>query len=51
MLKWEILLGALASGLAVIAFMAKAYANIREGRRRKRWEEDMRRSLGKGDPE
>jgi hypothetical protein len=36
-LKIEVILGIIASSVAIIAFMARAYANIRRGRRVKRY--------------
>jgi hypothetical protein len=36
-LKIEVILGIVASSIAIIAFMARAYANIRRGRRVKQY--------------
>jgi hypothetical protein len=38
MLKVEVILGVIASSLAILAFFAKAVANVRRGRREKRRE-------------
>ena len=39
MLKVEVILGVIASSLAILAFFAKAVANVRRGRREKEREE------------
>jgi hypothetical protein len=36
-LRIEVILGVIASSIAIVAFMARAYANIRKGRRIKRY--------------
>jgi hypothetical protein len=36
-LRIEVILGVIASSIAILAFMARAYANIRKGRRIKRY--------------
>ena len=36
MLKVEVILGVIASSIAILAFFAKAVANVRRGRREKR---------------
>ena len=41
MLRIEVLLGVIASSIAILAFMARAYANIRKGRRIKRYSRDI----------
>ena len=41
MLKIEVILGVIASAIAILAFMARAYANIRKGRRIKRYSRDI----------
>ena len=38
MLKIEVILGVIASSIAILAFFAKAVANVRRGRREKRRE-------------
>ena len=51
MLRVEVLIGVIASSIAIITFMARAYANIRKGRRIKQYargidtrsEEELRR--------
>jgi hypothetical protein len=51
MLRVEVILGVIASAVAILTFMARAYANIRRGRRVKRYaqgiesrtEDEMRR--------
>lgn len=43
MLRIEVLLGVIASSIAILAFMARAYANIRKGRRIKRYSRDIDR--------
>ena len=51
MLRVEVIVGLIASSIAIIAFMARAYANIRKGQRIKRYsgeishrsEEELRR--------
>jgi hypothetical protein len=42
-LRIEVLLGVIASSIAILAFMARAYANIRKGRRIKRYSQDIDR--------
>jgi hypothetical protein len=42
-LKIEVILGIVASSLAILAFFARAVANIRRGRREKRREEESPR--------
>jgi len=42
-LRIEVLLGVIASSIAILAFMARAYANIRKGRRIKRYSRDIDR--------
>jgi hypothetical protein len=50
-LRIEVLIGLIASAIAILTFMARAYANIRKGRRIKRYahgidqrsEEELRR--------
>ena len=37
MLRVEVILGIVASSIAIIAFMARAYANIRRGKRIKQY--------------
>jgi hypothetical protein len=37
MLRVEVLIGVIASAIAILTFMARAYANIRKGRRIKRF--------------
>jgi hypothetical protein len=37
MLRIEVLIGVIASAIAILTFMARAYANIRKGRRIKRY--------------
>ena len=37
MLRVEVLIGVIASAIAILTFMARAYANIRKGRRIKRY--------------
>ena len=41
MLRIEVILGVIASSIAILAFMARAYANIRKGRRIKRYSRDI----------
>ena len=41
MLRVEVILGVIASAVAILTFMAKAYANIRRGRRVKRYSEGI----------
>jgi hypothetical protein len=36
-LRIEVILGVIASSIAILAFMARAYANIRKGRRIRRY--------------
>jgi hypothetical protein len=43
MLRIEVILGIIASSIAILAFMARAYANIRRGRRVKRYSGEMGR--------
>ena len=43
MLRVEVILGIIASSIAILAFMARAYANIRKGRRIKRYSRDIDR--------
>jgi hypothetical protein len=43
MLRIEVILGIVASSIAIIAFMARAYANIRRGRRVKRYSGEVGR--------
>jgi hypothetical protein len=43
MLRIEVLLGVIASSIAILAFMARAYANIRKGRRIKRYSHEIDR--------
>ena len=43
MLRIEVLLGVIASSIAILAFMARAYANIRKGRRIKRYSREIDR--------
>ena len=46
MLKIEIILGIVASSIAILAFLARAIANIRQGRRvRQRQEMPRRREI------
>jgi hypothetical protein len=42
-LKIEVILGIVASSIAIIAFMARAYANIRRGRRVKQYSGEVGR--------
>jgi hypothetical protein len=42
-LRIEVILGVIASSIAILAFMARAYANIRKGRRIKRYSRDIDR--------
>jgi hypothetical protein len=42
-LKIEVILGIIASSIAIIAFMARAYANIRRGRRVKQYSGEIGR--------
>ncbi len=44
MLRIEVILGVIASSIAIIAFMARAYANIRRGNRIKRYGTDATRA-------
>jgi hypothetical protein len=44
MLKIEVILGVAASSIAILAFVARAYANIRRGRRIKRYGQVASRS-------
>lgn len=41
MLRVEIIIGLIASAIAILAFMARAYANIRAGRRVKRYSDEI----------
>ena len=41
MLRIEVILGIVASSIAIVAFMARAYANIRKGRRIKRYSQEI----------
>lgn len=43
MLKIEVILGIVASSIAILAFMARAYANIRRGRRVKHYSGEVGR--------
>ena len=43
MLKVEVILGVIASSLAILAFFVRALVNIRKGRREKQSEEESRR--------
>ena len=43
MLRIEVLIGLIASAIAILTFMARAYANIRRGRRIKRYAEGIDR--------
>jgi hypothetical protein len=43
-LRIEVILGVIASSIAILAFMARAYANIRKGRRIKRYSQGIDRS-------
>ena len=40
MVKIEIILGIVAASIAILGFMARAYANIRRGRRIRRYSSD-----------
>ena len=40
MLRIEVILGVIASSIAILAFMARAWANIRRGNRIKRYQSD-----------
>jgi len=40
-LRVEVILGLIASALAIVAFMARAYANIRRGQRAKRLSREL----------
>jgi hypothetical protein len=42
-LRIEVILGIIASSIAILAFMARAYANIRRGRRIKRYSQEIDR--------
>ena len=46
MLRVEVLIGVIASAIAILTFMARAYANIRRGRRIKRYAEGIDRRSG-----
>jgi hypothetical protein len=39
-LKIEVIIGVVASSIAILAFMARAYANLRRGRRIQRYRRD-----------
>ena len=41
MLRVEVLIGVIASAIAILTFMGRAYANIRRGRRIKRYAEGI----------
>ena len=41
MLRVEVILGVAASAIAILTFMARAYANIRKGRRIKRYSQGI----------
>jgi hypothetical protein len=41
MLRVEVIIGVIASAIAILTFMARAYANIRRGRRIKRYSQDI----------
>jgi hypothetical protein len=41
LLRIEVILGLIASSVAILTFMAKAYANIRKGRRIKRYSREI----------
>jgi hypothetical protein len=43
MLRIEVILGIVASSIAILAFMARAYANIRRGRRVKQYSGELGR--------
>ncbi|MBA3787944.1 MAG: hypothetical protein H0X21_04525 [Actinobacteria bacterium] len=43
MLKVEVILGVIASSIAILAFFAKAVANVRRGRREEHARKDSRR--------
>jgi hypothetical protein len=40
-LRVEVLIGVIASAIAILTFMARAYANIRRGRRIKRYSDQI----------
>jgi hypothetical protein len=40
-LRIEVLIGVIASAIAILSFMARAYANIRRGRRIKQYSQEM----------
>jgi hypothetical protein len=40
-LKWEVILGATASAIAILGFMARAWANIRAGKRVRRLSQEI----------
>jgi hypothetical protein len=44
MLRVEVILGLAASAIAILTFMARAYGNIRKGRRIKRYSQGIDRS-------
>jgi hypothetical protein len=41
MLRIEVIIGVIASAIAILTFMARAYANIRRGRRIKRYSQEI----------
>jgi hypothetical protein len=41
MLRIEVLIGVIASAIAILSFMARAYANIRRGRRIKHHSQEL----------
>jgi hypothetical protein len=41
MLRIEVIIGVIASAIAILTFMARAYANIRRGRRIKRYAQEI----------
>ena len=52
MLKVEIILGVIASSIAITAFLARAIANVRQGRRaREESKQDSQRRRGISPPE
>ena len=52
MLKVEIILGVIASSIAITAFLARAIANVRQGRRaREESQQDSQRRRGISPPE
>jgi hypothetical protein len=44
MLRIEVILAVIASSIAIVGFMARAYANLRRGRRIQRYGRDASRS-------